>query len=53
MASGLRNGDRLHRAAANLQHADATEAAWWYGVMANGRQRRAVRALRLLAEAVK
>jgi hypothetical protein len=53
LASGLRNGDRLHRAATNLQHADATEAAWWYGVMANGRQRRAVRALRILAEAVK
>jgi hypothetical protein len=48
--------ERLHRAAANLQHADGTEAAWWYGLMAARRTRngkRAVRALRILVEAVK
>jgi len=53
VASGLRNADRLHRAAANLQHADATEAAWWLGVMTRESSRRAVRALRILLEAVK
>jgi len=52
VASGLRNADRLHRAATNLQHADGTEAAWWFGLMTNTRGRRAVRALRILIEAV-
>lgn len=56
VAAGLRNPERLHRAAGNLQHADGTEAAWWYGLMVartsrNGK--RAVRALRILVEAVK
>lgn len=53
VASGLRNAERLHRAAVNLQHADGTEAAWWFGLMANGSRRRVVRALRILVEAVK
>jgi hypothetical protein len=53
VASGLRNGNRLHHAAANLQHADATEAAWWFGLMVNGRGNRAIRALRILVEAVR
>ena len=53
VAAGLRNGERLHRAATNLQHADATEAAWWFGLMMNSKGRRAVRALRILVEAVK
>lgn len=52
-AKGLRNAERLHRAAANLQQADATEAAWWFGVMSNGQRTRAVRALRILVEAVR
>ncbi|HRU07020.1 MAG TPA: hypothetical protein P5137_14735 [Candidatus Brocadiia bacterium] len=54
VASGLRNADRLHRAAANLQHADGAEAAWWLGLMVrpNGARKRAVRALRILLEAV-
>ncbi len=34
--------------------ADGTEAAWWFGLMAGGRRRvRAVRALRILVEAVR
>jgi hypothetical protein len=53
VAAGLRNADRLHKAATNLQHADGTEAAWWLGAMGNGSRRRAVRALRILVEAVR
>ena len=53
IASGLRNADRLHRAAENMRHADASEAAWWFGIMSRRGGRRAVRALRILAEAVK
>jgi hypothetical protein len=53
VATGLRNAERLHRAAANLQHADATEAAWWLGLMARPQGKRAVRAFRILVEAVK
>jgi hypothetical protein len=53
VAAGLRDADRLHRAAANLHHADGTEAAWWLGLMARPNGKRAVRALRILVEAVK
>ncbi len=53
VAAGLRNAERLHRAAANLQHADGTEAAWWLGLMARPSGKRAVRALRILVEAVR
>ncbi len=53
VAAGLRNADRLHKAAGNLLHADGVEAAWWLGVMANGQHRRVVRALRILVEAVR
>jgi hypothetical protein len=53
VAAGLRNGDRLHRAAAHLQHADGTEAAWWFGLMGGNQGKRAIRGLRILIEAVK
>lgn len=53
VASGLRNPDRLFKAAANLRDADPTEAAWWFGLMQNGSKRRVRRALRILVEAVK
>lgn len=53
VARGLRNVERLHRAASNLQHADGNEAAWWFGLMGNGSGKRAVRALRILVEAVR
>jgi len=53
IASGLRNAERLHKAAVNLQHADGTEASWWFGVMARPAGKRAIRALRILVEAVK
>jgi hypothetical protein len=51
-SAGLRNPARLRLAAANQQHADATEAAWWLGLMMNGHGNRAVRALRVVVEAV-
>jgi hypothetical protein len=53
VAAGLRNAERLHKAAMNLQHADGTEAAWWLGIMARPAGKRAIRALRILVEAVK
>ena len=53
VASGLRNAERLHRAASHLQSSDPGEAAWWFGLMRNGRLVRTRRALRILLEAVK
>ena len=53
VSSGLRNSEGLHNAATHLQHADGTEAAWWLGLMARPKGKRAVRALRILVEAVK
>lgn len=53
IASGLRDAGRLHRAAENLRQADGTEAAWWLGLMVRPSGTRAVRALRILTEAVK
>lgn len=53
VASGLRNGDWLHRAAMHLRDADATEAAWWFALMYRSNGKRAVRALRILTEAVR
>lgn len=52
LSTGLRNAERLHRAAGHLNHADATEAAWWLGLMTGTVGKRAVRALRILLEAV-
>jgi len=50
---GLRNAGRMHRAAENLRRADGAEAAWWFGLLSGAGARRAVRALRILVEAVK
>lgn len=52
VATGLRNAERLHRAADHLRHADGAEAAWWLGLMTRPAGERAVRALRILTEAV-
>lgn len=52
LAAGLCNADRLHKAAAHLYHADSTEAAWWFGLMDRPGGSRAIRALRILTEAV-
>ncbi|MCZ2109948.1 MAG: hypothetical protein LC118_10355 [Dehalococcoidia bacterium] len=51
IASGLRDVDRLSRAAAALQNASGAEAAWWLGLMDREDGARAVRALRILTEA--
>jgi hypothetical protein len=53
VARGLRNAERLHQAAENLRHADGPEAAWWFGQLARRDGQRAVRALRILVEAVR
>lgn len=53
MASGLRHAGRLHNAAENIRHADAAEAAWWFGLMDRPNGKRAVRAFRILVEAVR
>jgi hypothetical protein len=53
LASGLRDPSALHKAAENLKRADGTEAAWWLGLMSGGKRTRAIRALRILVEAVR
>lgn len=53
VASGLRDGSRLARAAGHLKDADAAEAAWWLGAMTRRDGGRAIRALRILSEATK
>jgi len=53
VAAGLRNADRVHKAAENRRHADPTEAAWWSGLMSGRQGKRAVHALRIFFEAVK
>lgn len=53
ICAGLRDPDRLYRAASRLQQADGTEAAWWLGLMTRPGGARAIRALRILTEAVK
>ena len=53
VASGLRNADRLYNAAEVLRNADGTEAAWWFGLMTSRNGKRALRAMRILTEAVK
>lgn len=53
VARGLRDGDRMARAAAQLKESDAAEAAWWFGAMTRRDGRRAIRALRILTEATK
>lgn len=53
VASGLRNAERMTRAAAHLREADATEAAWWFALMTRRDGKRAIRALRVLTEAVR
>jgi hypothetical protein len=52
VAVGLRDAERLQRAADHLRNADGAEAAWWLGLMARPSGERAVRALRILTEAV-
>jgi hypothetical protein len=53
ISAGLRDGARLMRAANHLRHADPNEAAWWLGLLTRDDNSRALRALRILTEAVK
>ena len=53
VARGLRDVDRMYKASENLRQADGAEAAWWLGLMTNSKKKRALRALRILLEAVK
>jgi hypothetical protein len=52
VVQGLRNGDRLLRAAGYLRLANGNEAAWWLGLLLRQESSRALRALRILVEAV-
>lgn len=52
LASGLRDGARLLRAAQHMREADAAQAAWWLGLLRQKDSTRALRALRILTEAV-
>ena len=52
VAAGLRDGERLLSAANHLRHADPNEAAWWLGLLTRDDNTRALRALRILTEAV-
>ncbi len=52
IAAGLRNGERLLLAANHLRHADTDEAAIWLGMLTRDDNLRALRALRILTEAV-
>lgn len=52
VAAGLRDGERLMLAANHLRHADPDEAAWWLGRLTRDDNVRALRALRILTEAV-
>ena len=53
VASGLRDGSRMTRAATHLRDADSAEAAWWFGAMTRRDGGRAIRALRILTEATR
>lgn len=52
ISAGLRDGDRLLRAVSHLRGADPNEAAWWLGMLTRDDNMRAIRALRILTEAV-
>ncbi|MGQ9684202.1 MAG: DUF7680 family protein, partial [Anaerolineae bacterium] len=52
VTAGLRDGRRVLRAAEHLRHASAYEAAWWLGLLMREDGQRALRALRILTEAV-
>lgn len=53
ISAGLRDGERLLRAVSHIRNADPNEAAWWLGMLTQDDSIRAIRALRILTEAVK
>ena len=52
VAAGLRDAERLGKAGNHFVSADAAEAAWWLGFLTRDDNLRALRALRILVEAV-
>lgn len=52
LSAGLRHSERLARAALHLQYADPVDSAWWLSMMTREDNVRAIRALRILTEAV-
>lgn len=52
VSTGIRNPERLYRCGEALRRLDGAEAAWWLGMTDGGARSRAVRALRILTEAV-
>lgn len=52
VCAGLRDVERMALAAEHLRRLDASLAAWWLGRMMQGDGLRALRALRILVEAV-
>lgn len=51
VSAGLREADRIARAASALQHSSGTEAAFWLGLIERDPSSRTIRALRILTEA--
>ncbi len=52
LSAGLRDSERLARAALHLQYSDPVEVAWWLGMLTRKDNTRTIRALRILTEAV-
>jgi hypothetical protein len=52
VARGLRDPERLARAARRIQDMPGPDAAWWVGQLTGEQADRALRALRILSEAV-
>jgi hypothetical protein len=52
ISSGLRDGERLLKTVGHIRNADPNESAWWLGLLTKDDNVRALRALRILTEAV-
>ena len=52
ISAGLLDGERVLRSAGHLRQADPDQAAWWLGLLTQEDNVRALRALRILTEAV-
>ena len=52
LAAGLRDAERLIRAVGHLRNSNPDEAAWWLGLLTQEDNVRALRAFRILTEAV-
>lgn len=52
LSAGLRDGERMLRAANHVRNSDPNEAAWWLGLLTQDDNVRPLRAFRILTEAV-